>query len=225
MLTDKFDYKGVLFDLDGTLIDSMQKHAMAWERALQLYGVIFDRDEYFRLEGTSVIELAQKYLGPGNIRRSEELLNKKEEEFKNIIAESPLEIYEGVQELLTYLKAHEIKCGIVTAGSRSRVLSTLDDGVLSHLDCLVCGDDGLPGKPSPEPYLAGRRKLDLQGRMESVLAVENAPLGVESALNAGCRVSVILSSCTALDFSHSTNVQCFVNFLDFSKTLIGSNDD
>ena len=65
MLTDKCDYKGVLFDLDGTLIDSMQKHALAWERALQSYGVVFDRDEYFRLEGTSVIELAQKYLGPG----------------------------------------------------------------------------------------------------------------------------------------------------------------
>ena len=58
-----------------------------------------------------------------------------------------------------------------------------------------------------------------------MLAVENAPLGVESALNAGCRVSVILSSCAALDFSHYTNVQFFVNFSDFSKTLIGSNDD
>lgn len=194
--------EAVLFDLDGTLIDSMSFHADAWAAALKDVGLSFDRQKFFALEGTSVMELAALYLNSASEAECKHLVSLKEAKLSSLTEGAPFAVYPGAKEILVELRARGIALGIVTAGSRERVLATLSDEILDFFDCIVCGDDGLPGKPAPDPYLKGRELLGVDANC-LVFGVENAPLGVKSLIAANCVPIVILSSCppSAFDFA------------------------
>ena len=93
---------------------------------------------------------------------------------------------------------------------------TVPDGFLEKFDALVTGEDTRHGKPSPEPYLKAVEKLNL--RPEDCLAVENAPLGIESAKKAGLYCAAV---CSTLDRSYLTAAdEIFASLEDFNNSVI-----
>lgn len=176
--------KGFFFDLDGTLIDSMDGHYESWSKILELkYNYKLNKKTFMSLEGTKLSVLISNLLANANIKISkskmEELISEKDLAYKK---NNKIIFYPNTIKVIKFLKSKNIKTAIVTAGSKNRVLSTLPNFFLKLFDVVITGDDCKFGKPNPEPYLKAIKKLKL--KTENCCVLENAPLGIESGLNA-----------------------------------------
>ena len=176
-------YEAILFDLDGTLIDSMQINFEAWTMAIKDLGLKYQlkKNWYFENEGKRVHDLAEEFIGtePFSYDLVSKIIDLKETHFNKMFK---FKTYPGVEEILQNVKKMEIKCGMVTAGRQERVTKTIPEKFLRHFDCIITGESTKRGKPSPDPYKIALDILKVQ--KEKALVVENAPLGIESALAA-----------------------------------------
>lgn len=184
-----------LFDYDGTLADSMQDNYNAWRKAFLNFNVNIKEGDYFLLEGMKVQEVARTIcrvyaLDESIINRLVELKN------EYYLRESKFKLYEGVEELISYLKKENKKIALVTASPRKKIQKTMPKNFLEKFDVIVSGDDVKEGKPHPESYLIALQKLNIN--KEKAIVVENAPLGIQSAKNAGI---YCIAVCSTLDKS------------------------
>jgi beta-phosphoglucomutase len=182
------DVKGILFDLDGVVIKSMEQHLEAWQYAFKDFGVQVAAEDFYQLEGRGVKsvvdELAIRF--KINPKAKSGIMAAKikyyDDHFKP-------EFYDGLFSLLDYLKEHQIKMALVTGGSRDRVQTLVNDYYKGYFSQIVTADDVKNTKPYPEPYIKGVELLGLEP--DQCLVIENAPLGIESAKRAGiCVIGV-----------------------------------
>ena len=183
--------RGVLFDLDGTLIRSMEDHYRAWKQALSPFGYALSRQEYFRLEGLPVKEIARQYceLAGAPEVAHEAVMREKERYY---LANHRLRFYANAQSVVKMTRRRMIRSAIVTAGLKDRVVRSLPADFLELFDGLVTGDLTARGKPFPDPYLKGLEILGLTPG--EAIVVENAPIGIRSAKAAGLFCVAICST-------------------------------
>jgi HAD superfamily hydrolase (TIGR01509 family) len=184
-------YKAVLFDFDGTLCDNMADHFGAWKYAFSKH-VEIQPEDYYPYEGSNLHVIAsmivQKYeLEDVNLAKIAEM---KDDYY---LDHNEFKPYDGVEELVEYLKSNGIKIGIVTAGRMVRISQSTPKSFLTKFDCIITGDNH-PGKPAPEIYIAGAKALGL--KPAECIAVENSTLGVMSAKKAGM---YCIGVCSTLD--------------------------
>ncbi len=177
------DVRAVLFDLDGTLVKSIELHYQAWASALMELGIALSYERYTLLEGTRGIDLASMFLSAQSEKKSspEQLLHRKEE----LMGSPNFLAYDGVENLLLKLRASGIKTAIVTAALERRVKTSVSTNILNLFDVVVTAEKCSASKPDPAPYLKACELLGIQPSQSMV--VENAPLGVASAKAAGCK--------------------------------------
>ena len=184
--------KGILFDFDGVIGETMEDNYKAWLFALSQYGCTFTKEEYFQLEGMRVSKIAENVLtkfGKDPVHGAE--IAKLKDSYYN--ENNTFRFADGVSELISNLKKNNIPFGLVSGGARQRLINKNTEEVLSHFSALVTADDCKIGKPDAEPYLIGAQKLGL--KPEECVVVENAPLGVEAAKAAGM---FCIALCTTL---------------------------
>ncbi len=204
--------EAVLFDLDGTLIDSMDLHYLCWCEVLTLKGKAVSKIDFLRLEGSNIHKLMANLIGCEDDSSVAGLIKIKDELFAS---KYRFNLYPGVQELVNFLTQQGVRMGIVTASSRERFNTTIPPDFIGYFDCVVTGSDLSVGKPSPEVYLEGARRLGLAG--EKILVIENAPLGVESALSAGMRCMVVGNTLSKEDFP--ANVEYFETNMELLRGI------
>src|SRR5512147_735682 len=147
--------RAVLWDLDGTLIDSMPYHWEAWNETLSPLGYHFSVDSFMPTIGLRNEEIIRDHL---KIDRSaaeiEQLLLTKEERYRAIVRERGLPLLAGVQAWLTWLKAQQWRQAIVTSAPRDNVLAIQQATDLeAFMDTIICAEDVARGKPYPDPFL------------------------------------------------------------------------
>lgn len=187
-----YNIKGVLFDFDGVIADTMQDNFRAWNLAFQKVSAIsILREDFFPLEGSGVRKIAEIIGTKYKISSSkfEEIAVEKESQYLKI---HKFKIYSEIYEIIDLLKAKEIKIALVTGASKARLTETTPKEFLDKFNCLVSADDVRHTKPHPEPYEKGIKCLGLESR-ESIV-VENAPLGVRSAQSAGIKCIAITTT-------------------------------
>jgi len=174
-------FKGILFDLDGTLIDSMEDNYFAWKDALNDENISITKEEYYPLEGMPVIEIAKFFLKGKNylLEDIQKIVGLKHKFYKE---NHKIHFYQGVKEFIDYVKSQNILIAIVTASSYEKLNQTVPRDFLDRFDCLISGNCTKKGKPYPDPYLIAAKRLGLTPK--ECVVIENAPLGVESAKNA-----------------------------------------
>lgn len=180
--------RGVLFDLDGVIIKSMEQHLEAWQYAFSEQGIQIRKEDFFQLEGRGVRsvteELTKKYdLDPA---LKSGIINTKMAYYNRIYKP---EFYDGLFELLEFLKKKQVKTAIITGATRERVDELLENHLRDFFDISVSSDDVINTKPFPEPYLKGAALLDL--KPSECVVIENAPLGIRSAKDAGMVVIAV----------------------------------
>ncbi len=186
----KNGYEAVIFDCDGTLVDSMPAHFDAWCEALASYGAggIFKEDVFFAMGGRPtkdiVVDLNEEYdlkLDPDAIA-----LAKREAFLEKL---GSVEFIEEVADFAKSLRG-KIPMAVASGGSRYVVEKTL-----RLLDCsdwfdeVVTADDVENGKPSPDIFLHAAKLLGVAP--EKCLVIEDAPPGVAAAQAAGMAVVTI----------------------------------
>lgn len=181
--------RGVVFDMDGVVIDSHPMHRAAWRTFLQALGkTATDSQLDIILDGGRREEILKHFLGELTHEQIIEYGKRKDEILRNNVA--PLEPMPGVVELLESLHAVDIRLGLATSASRHRVLRTLEELELSHyFETVVTGDDVTSGKPDPAIYVLAAVRM--KEPPDNLLAVEDAVSGVKAARSAGMRCLAI----------------------------------
>ncbi|MEK6301969.1 MAG: HAD family phosphatase [Acidobacteriota bacterium] len=176
--------RAVIFDLDGVLIDSMPFHYQAWRQAFREFDITITREEIYEREGekreTTAKELYTKHAGkepaPNLI---ESIIHSKDKVYSSIFR---VQFMHGALELLSLVESNKGKLGLVTGATSLDDLFREHKGFLAMFDAIVDGDEPEKGKPAPDPYLLALRKLGLLP--QNCYVVENAPLGIRSAVAA-----------------------------------------
>jgi len=188
--------KGVLFDLDGVLIDSMPHHVAAWKKIFKEKGI--DVDSYiFRLSegekaGLTIRKLAEKHGLRWSDEEFDELIERKRKLYR---AQAPRGMREDAKRAVQFCRNKGLKTAIVTGSVKSNLNWTLSDEERNLFDCIVSSEDYANGKPHPEPFLSTAKKLELHP--QECLVIENAPLGIKSASDAGMTCIALTSTLPA----------------------------
>lgn len=175
-------FKAVLFDFDGVIGKTLEDSCRAWETACAEAGLSFDREAFYLAEGMKAIEFAHGVLAKHgrDASEAEALVSRKNELYRS---NNSFAFYTGIESLMQRLRGKGVKIGVVSGGSRARLLSGQAGDLLRSCDAVITGDDLTQGKPAPEGYQ--KAALALEVAPADCLVVENAPLGIESAKTAG----------------------------------------
>ena len=168
--------------MDGVLVDSMPDHADAWKEVLEEQGIHIERQDIYNIEGSNhvgVITLMFQKAGRIPPTDFTDLARKKREVFERI---NNVKAFDGLRETLSALK-DRYRLAVVSGSDREIVTELLDRFYPDIFDAVVSGNDVTNGKPSPEPYQKALGMLDV--RNDESIVIENAPMGVESAKQAG----------------------------------------
>lgn len=175
---------GLLFDIDGTLVESDPLHLEAFNRAFAPYGHVFDRDRFGReLQGLANEAIGARFL-PGETReRQWEIMMNKEALFRDLAA-GGVEPVHGLFELLDWADSVGLPAIAVTNAPRPNADLLLDSiGARDRFKSVVIGDELAHGKPHPLPYLTGLGILE--ANPANCVAFEDSRTGIASATAAG----------------------------------------
>ncbi len=148
-------YQAIIFDLDGTLLDSFYAHFRAYEVMLPHFGIHLDEGELRKVYSPDWFAVYRAVgLSPENWDEADEI-------WLAEAARHPSDLFAGVDHLLTQLKAN-YPLAIVTSGSGNRVRQDLArTGIRSHFRAIITGDDVRNPKPSPEGILLAAEQLQI----------------------------------------------------------------
>lgn len=176
----------VLFDMDGTLIDSMWVWATVDEEFYERYGLTEPDDFYEQMEGKSFTEVAKLYLDafPEIPFTLEELQQEwTRMAYEKYTTEVPLK--EGVREFITSLKERNVKLGIGTSNGRELVDATLQAlDIEQYFDSVHTSCEVETGKPSPDIYLLVAEDLGVDP--SRCLVFEDVPNGILAGRTQAC---------------------------------------
>jgi beta-phosphoglucomutase len=196
--------KGIIFDMDGVLIDSMPFHAEAMRIAIkEETNHDIDKKIIYLLEGMPGAELVKEIFKREKIEKSiddslaERISKRKKEIFKEIQNSKSIE---GARELVNDLRSCSCLKAVVSGSSKQEIEVILDKNIGSkNFDMIITGDElGGEGKPDPKPFQTALQKMNL--KPSEAIVVENSPLGIEAAKQASLRYIVTLNN-TPLDIS------------------------
>ena len=178
--------RGILFDMDGLVLDTEKLYTRFWMEAIQHYGFSITKEQALGLRSLGK--------GPGQAHLTAccgegidyTTIRAKRIELMNAhIAQHGIEPKPGIYELMDYLEEKQIPCAITSSSPMENIRRHLASQNLLHRFTKLCSGHDVPkGKPAPDIYLHGAAVLGL--RPEECLALEDSPTGILSAYRAGC---------------------------------------
>jgi len=176
--------EAVLFDMDGTLVDSEGMWAEAEAEVVAGLGGVWGEEDHRRNVGGAA-EQVGRYIAEltGSELSPREIISRMQEAFGRRLAEGA-PARPGAKELVTAVAAAGVPSALVTSTERMLVETAIGAIGLENFDLSVAGDEVERNKPDPCPYLKAARLLGVDPAR--CVAFEDSPTGVASALAAGC---------------------------------------
>jgi beta-phosphoglucomutase len=190
--------RAVLWDVDGTLIDSREYHWLSWHGALAAESFNITREQFERTFGRRNEEILGDYFpaySAGEIARVGEA---KEVAYRELVRAGGIELLPGVRRWLERLREEGWLQALASSAPRlnlDAIVSAL--GLEDFFSAVASAEDVTEGKPNPQVFLAAASKLGVGPR--SCVVVEDAPAGTEAARRAGMRSIGVLSSHAELE--------------------------
>ena len=189
--------EALIFDMDGTMINSMPYHAQSWIEFTRNHGIQIDVPDLMarttgRTGAECMRELFQRDMEEAECWR---LIHEKEEIYRELFAPVFSEVA-GFKAFAAVARGQGLKVGVGTAGDKHNIafaFSHLKMDPVPH--AVVGGDEGLPGKPEPAIFLEAARRM--AAKAEACIVFEDAPFGIEAARRAGMRAVAVCTTQTA----------------------------
>lgn len=184
--------KGIIFDFDGVLVNSMPVHYEAWKTAfMEICSLQVNERTVYLLEGMRGVDLVKEIFRVFNyneLSKVESVIKLKDQIFRSMI--DRVDSYPGTEELVKGLTC--IK-GIASGSARHDIESILKRSFQQSLFQIILTADNIEqGKPDPQAFQIFLQESNLDSK--NVIVVENSPLGVKAALRAGLRAIVVLNN-------------------------------
>ena len=177
------NYKGLIFDLDGTLINSMPYHALAWKQVAYEHGFDIDVNDIYAMGGSASRDIAAFYKNKGEpVGDIDEYVKRKIAIFQENIPK--IEVFQKIFNELKKAKSLGIRIAIGTGtrtANATRILKEKD--LFDYIDALVTADDVTRHKPNPDTFLVAAKRLELEP--QDCLVFEDGQLGIKAALRGG----------------------------------------
>jgi beta-phosphoglucomutase len=204
--THLFNKSAILFDMDGTLVNTEPLHARAAVKVLEELGIKIDLmsciDQFYGMTDTIVLQTVCPQMTDAEIEKAIQRKNLHLIQLFHELSEDdkkPL-LTPGVFAFLDFLKKENIVCGVVSASEDIIVKETLESfGLAPYMKVMMGRNQTTLTKPHPDPYLEGMKRLGTT--KEKCLIFEDSPTGIKSASSSGASVIRIT------EFSHPTSSQ------------------
>ena len=192
----------LIFDMDGTMVDSMPHHAETWLVFAKKHNVNLSIEEMMRrTTGRTGLECVRVLLDQPYLEEALAwaMVHEKEALYREMFGPIFKEVA-GFKTFAAQARARGLKIGVGTAGDIQNV-----EFVLKHLqlhpapDAIARGDEGLTGKPTPAIFLEAAKRISMQA--EHCIVFEDAPFGIEAARRAGMRAVAICTSHSAAELA------------------------
>jgi len=187
------DRMGVIFDLDGVLVDTGWAHKQSWYDLAEKEGFSMTDEFFYSTFGMQNYQIIPMLLGQEvSSREISRLSNWKEKHYREIIAEK-LAPAEGAKSLLSDLKNEDFLLAVGSSAPRVNLELVLERTDLQdYFDAYVTGQDVTKGKPAPDTFIKAAEKLSLS--TDSCVVVEDAVQGVEAGKAAGMPVVAVTTT-------------------------------
>lgn len=197
--------QGFLFDLDGTLIDSMPHHHDAWVAWHARRGLSIDADAFFvATAGRSNDEILADMFPQASADKRLAMAHEKEALYREIAAPK-LTLIAGAQQFIDASLAAGIRLAVCTASTpENMALAFARFPIDRWVETVVSPADGLRGKPHPDIFLEAARRLGLEPAR--CIVFEDAPLGIEGARRAGMGAVALTTTLPADAFAGFPNL-------------------
>lgn len=174
--------KALIFDMDGTLLNTIAIHYKAWETVCHKYNIEVTKEYFFALTGRPVLEIARSLIRDFNAQVAPETLLKEKEELVSR-DNRKIELIEPVAQLVID-NSGRLPMAIGTGSNREKALMMLEKaGMLHYFDHIVTADDVENHKPHPETFLKCASRMGIDPQYCQVF--EDGPAGLQAAQTAG----------------------------------------
>jgi beta-phosphoglucomutase-like phosphatase (HAD superfamily) len=191
----------LIFDMDGTMIDSMPFHTQSWLEFCKRRGIVMDvHDLLARTTGRTGTECMGELFGrPMTAAEALPLVHEKEVIYRELFAPVFREVT-GFNAFASKARTMGLKIGVGTAGDKHNIAFAMQHLKMQSMpDVIVGGDQGFPGKPEPAIFLEAARAMNV--RAGATIVFEDAPFGIEAARRAGMRAVALCTSHSAAELA------------------------
>jgi len=191
--------RGVLWDVDGTLIDSLEYHWISWRELLAAENFPITREQFIETFGQRNAEILRHYFGPDvSPDTIERIGDAKEELYRDLVRERGIDPLPGVRRWLERLEQDGWHQAVASSAPILNIEVILEAiKAKEFFDAIVSAEEVERGKPDPQVFLRAAEKISILPHR--CIVVEDAPAGVEAARRAGMRRIGVLSSHPSLE--------------------------
>jgi HAD superfamily hydrolase (TIGR01509 family) len=179
--------KAILWDMDGTLVNSEELHWISWRNTMAKEGIVITREQFLSTFGQRNDSIIPAWLGSAvSAERIERIGQAKEELYRDLVQRVGIAPESGVATWLDRLHKHGWQQAIASAAPRANIDAVLEALSATHVfQGIVSAEDVHRGKPDPEVYLLAASRVDVPA--ERCIVVEDAAAGIEGARRARMR--------------------------------------
>ena len=210
--------KAIIFDLDGTLVDSLPYHHESWRIFFKNNNIEEnDFNEIYRnYKGGGTLELMSSVFGDTYTKDELEKMSDDKEVIFRDIYRSKIFPINGLRKFLDNLKKNNILLSIGSNAIRKNVLMTIKElGITNYFSSIICGDEVSKGKPDPEMYI--KTLSNLKVNKNECIIFEDSIEGITAAKNANIKAIGVTSSQSSETLK---SVGAFKTIEDYTKISI-----
>lgn len=197
--------RAVLWDMDGTLIDSSEYHWLAWRNVMEQESRPITYEEFAASFGQRNDTILRGYFGPElSLSEIDRIATAKEALYRDLVREHGITLLPGVQQWIEHLDQHQWRQAVASAAPRRNIetiLEVLEMG--ARFGAFVGAEDVERGKPDPQVFLAAARHLAVEPHR--CIVIEDAPAGIEGARRAGMRTIGVQTTHTGMQADRVVN--------------------
>jgi beta-phosphoglucomutase len=204
--------EGVIFDMDGVLVDSGPAHQESWQRVARRHGVEVSPDRFRQTFGLPSRDIIRRIWGDKVTDNEVARIDQEKEAVYRELIRDHIPLMPGCREMLERLRRARLWLAVATSSSPENLDLVISDGLIANFfQAEVHGFDVAFGKPAPDCFLLAAERLGLPPA--TCVVLEDAPVGIEAAHAAGMRV-IALAGTHPADRLSAAGAERVVSTLD-----------